>query len=130
MQKASIDALKPGVHWDSIQLLCHRLLVQGFQELGIFYTPNSPGSGSWNSEDAILASGVSAAFFPHGVGHSLGLDVHDVPSASKPGTNNTIGKKEDLICEDFYKYLRLRLPLEANMVVVSLFNCEAARHAH
>ncbi|KAF9058635.1 hypothetical protein BDP27DRAFT_1343246 [Rhodocollybia butyracea] len=30
----------------------------------------------------ILASGISSAFFPHGLGRSLGMDVHDVPSAS------------------------------------------------
>ncbi|KAI5117694.1 hypothetical protein M0805_007763 [Coniferiporia weirii] len=117
MQKVSLEILKPGLHWDAVQLLCHRTLVRGFQKLGIFLSPNSLGSGSWNSEEAILASGVSAAFFPHGVGHSLGLDVHDVPSASKPAVNDTIGKGIDLDCPEFYTYLRLRLPLEERMVV-------------
>lgn len=92
--------------------------MKGFQKLGIFKTPESPGSGSWNSEEAILASGVSSAFFPHGVGHSLGMDVHDVPSASKPVDNPTI-KGVVLGHETFYTYLRLRLPLETGMVVVS-----------
>ena len=114
----SFEALKPGLHWDAIQLLCHRTLVKGFQRLGIFKSPEQPGSGSWNSEEAILASGVSSAFFPHGVGHSLGMDVHDVPSASKPANNSTI-KGLDLDHPDFYTYLRLRLPLAEGMVVVS-----------
>ncbi|TFY78365.1 hypothetical protein EWM64_g5647 [Hericium alpestre] len=117
MQKLSLDILKPSLHWDAVQLLCHRTLVRGFQRLGIFKNPNSPGSGSWNSEEAILASGVSAAFFPHGVGHSLGMDVHDVPSASKPAVNPTTGKGLELGNEAFYTYLRLRLPLEEGMVV-------------
>lgn len=117
MQRLSMEALKPGVHWDAIQLLCHRTLVRGFQRLGIFKTPNSPNSGSWNAEEAVLASGVSSAFFPHGLGHSLGLDVHDVPSASKPDKNSTIGKGIELGHESFYTYLRLRLPLEEGMVV-------------
>ena len=112
-----MDALTPGLHWDAVQLLCHRTLVRRFQQLGIFKTPESPGSGSWNSEEAILASGVSAAFFPHGLGHSLGLDVHDVPSASKPDVNPTI-ERPVLGHESFYTYLRLRLPLEEGMVVV------------
>ena len=86
----SFEILKPGLHWDAVQLLCHRTLVKGFQRLGIFKSPNSHGSGSWNSEEAILTSGVSSAFFPHGVGHSLGMDVHDVPSASKPKVNDTV----------------------------------------
>lgn len=44
--------------------------------------------------------------------------MHDVPSASKPGVNPTIGGIT-LGHESFYTYLRLRLPLEAGMVVVS-----------
>ena len=119
MQRLSFEAIRPGLHWDAIQLICHQTLVRGFQKLGIFKSPNSPGSGSWNSEEAIIASGVSAAFFPHGVGHSLGMDVHDVPSASKPLVNPTIQKGQVLGHPDFYTYLRLRLPLEVGMVVVS-----------
>jgi Xaa-Pro dipeptidase len=108
--------LKPKLHWDAVQLLCHRILVRGFQKLGIFRAEAE--------EAAVLASGISAAFFPHGVGHSLGLDVHDVPSASKPIPNPSIvcGGTE-LGHEKFYEYLRLRLPLEAGMVVVRLLYC-------
>ena len=119
MQRLSFESIRPGIHWDAIQLICHQTLVRGFQNLGIFKSPNSPGSGSWNSEEAILASGISAAFFPHGVGHSMGMDVHDVPSASKPLVNPTIQKGRELGHQDFYTYLRLRLPLEVGMVVVS-----------
>ena len=50
------------------------------------------------------------------------MDVHDVPSASKPGVNPTIGGIT-LGHESFYTYLRLRLPLEAGMVVVSNMGC-------
>ena len=116
----SMEALKPGLHWDAVQLLCHRTLVRGFQRLGIFKSPDSPGSGSWNSEEAILASGISSAFFPHGVGHSLGMYVHDVPSTSKPVKNDTI-PPVPLGHESFYTYLRLRLPLEEGMVVVCIY---------
>lgn len=119
MQRRSFEAIRPGLHWDAIQLICHQTLVRGFQKLGIFKSPNSPGSGSWNSAEAIIASGISAAFFPHGVGHSLGMDVHDVPSASKPLVNPTIQKGQGEGHPSFYTYLRLRLPLEVGMVVVS-----------
>ena len=118
MQRLSFEAIRPGLHWDAIQLICHQTLVRGFQKLGIFKSPNGPGSGSWNSEEAIIASGVSTAFFPHGVGHSLGMDVHDVPSASKPLVNPTIPKGQGTGHPDFYANLRLRLPLEVGMVVV------------
>ncbi|CAE6516348.1 unnamed protein product [Rhizoctonia solani] len=118
MQEEAIDSLKPGVHWDAIQLQCHSTLIDGFLELGIFKGEKSD----------ILKSEVSSAFFPHGVGHSLGLDVHDVPSASKPeavtasssllalGPNVTI-PIESADHPSFYRYLRLRLPLEAGMVL-------------
>lgn len=120
--------LKPGIHWDTIHLGCHKTLVKRFLELGIFK----------GNEDEVLRSGVSAAFFPHGLGtfgltciiqalpysriiagHSLGLDVHDVPSASKPDEkfNMTI-PEESRQNPEFYRYLRLRLPLEAGMVLV------------
>ncbi|KAF9050706.1 prolidase [Hymenopellis radicata] len=117
MQKSAMSIVKPGTHWDAVHLLCHRVLVKGFQRLGIFKSPDSPQSGSWNSEEAILASGVSSAFFPHGLGHSLGIDVHDCPRSSKPLINDTIGKNADIGHPDFYTYLRLRLPLAKGMVV-------------
>ncbi|KAI0289889.1 Creatinase/aminopeptidase [Multifurca ochricompacta] len=110
MQTASLAVLKPGLHWDAVQLLCHRTLIRGFQKLGIFK--------AGTEEAVLLASGLSAVFFPFGVGHSLGLDVLDVPSASKPVLNPTItrgGAEPDN--EKFYENLRLRLPLEAGMVV-------------
>ncbi|KAF7363408.1 Xaa-Pro dipeptidase [Mycena sanguinolenta] len=115
--QSCMEILKPGLHWDAAHLLSHRILVRGFQRLGIFKSPNSPNSGSWASEEAILASGQSTAFYPHGLGHSLGMDVHDVPSASKPAVNPTINKGVELGHSSFYEYLRLRVKLEAGMVV-------------
>ncbi|KAG1734579.1 Creatinase/aminopeptidase [Suillus lakei] len=94
------------VHWDTIQLLCHQILVEGFLGLGLFK----------GSKDEILRSGISSAFFPHGVGHSLGMDVHDAPSASKPINNTTI-PQDKVGHPSFYTYLRLRLPLAEGMVV-------------
>ncbi|KAG8807823.1 hypothetical protein FRC17_004253 [Serendipita sp. 399] len=44
------------------------------------------------------------------------MDVHDVPSASKPVDNKTI-PAESSKNPEFYRYLRLRLPLEKHMVV-------------
>jgi Xaa-Pro dipeptidase len=106
MQQEAIESLKPGLHWDSVQYQCHITLIRGFLSLGIFT----------GDENEIVKSGISAAFFPHGVGHSLGLDVHDVPSASKPESNATIPARS-AENPSFYTYLRLRLPLEAGMVL-------------
>lgn len=116
-----MDIIRPGLHWDAVHMVSHRVLVRGFQKLGIFKSPDSPGGGSWASEEAILASGVSTAFYPHGLGHSLGMDVHDVPTASKPAVNPSIADNTaglQLGHPNMYEYLRLRLKLEAGMVVV------------
>lgn len=123
MQHASFALLKPGLHWDEVQLVCHRTLIRGFQRLGIFR------SDAEYTEEAILASGLTAAFFPHGLGHSLGLDVHDVPTVSKPtdpvtGTVVVLGNGANPGVDEakwghqsLYRYLRLRRPLEQGMVV-------------
>jgi Xaa-Pro dipeptidase len=106
--QASFEAIRPGLHWDVVQLLCHNTLVRGFKRLGIFRADAD--------EVVVLAAGVSAAFFPHGAGHSLELDVHDMPSASKPAHNPTIAQGNGSGVwpghEKLYEYLRLRLPLE------------------
>lgn len=53
-----------------------------------------------------------------GLGHSLGMDVHDVPSASKPDVNPSLANKKLEGHEKLYDYLRLRLVLEEGMIVV------------
>ncbi|KAF9059041.1 hypothetical protein BDP27DRAFT_1431907 [Rhodocollybia butyracea] len=81
------------LEFTAVHLLYHRILVKGSQRLHIFKSPSSSslssaapaGNGAWGAEhdeEKILASGISSAFFPHGLGRSLGMDVHDVPSAS------------------------------------------------
>ncbi|EJD38361.1 Creatinase/aminopeptidase [Auricularia subglabra TFB-10046 SS5] len=108
MQKDALALVRASTHWDDVQQACHVTLTRGFLKLGIFK----------GSEEDILNSDVTTAFFPHGVGHSIGLDVHDVPHASKPpaATNTTIPALSKQHPK-FHTYLRLRLPLRAGMVV-------------
>lgn len=63
-----VDTIKPGIKYTDLQFLTHRLLAQVLVDFG-FVT---------GSIDAIVESGVSSTFFPHGIGHHLGLQVHDV----------------------------------------------------
>ncbi|KAI9570076.1 Creatinase/aminopeptidase [Boletus coccyginus] len=122
MQSESFKIAAPGTHWDDVQLLCHTVLVDGFLDMGIFRDPDGTTEEALSKE--ILRTGLSAAFFPHGVGHSMGLDVHDVPSASRPpGSGKYFVDDDDRASglpgghKDFYKYLRLRLQLQTGMVV-------------
>src|SRR5690606_33244139 len=62
------DMVRAGTHYARIHLQAHLLLAGVLRDFGVIRV--SP-------EDA-LASGVSSAFFPHGVGHGIGLQVHDV----------------------------------------------------
>ncbi|CED85454.1 Putative metallopeptidase [Phaffia rhodozyma] len=118
MQKAAEEIIKAGIHWDTVHLLMHKILISNFLRLGIFQN---------GTEEEILASGVSTGFFPHGLGHSIGLDVHDVPSASKPATNPTI-PAQSLENPQLYKFLRLRLPLEQGMIITIEPGCYFSPH--
>ncbi|KAF8606089.1 Creatinase/aminopeptidase [Ceratobasidium sp. AG-I] len=74
----------------------------------------------------ILDSQVSSAFFPHRVGHSLGLDVHDVPSASKPEPVSSAALSRGH--SSFYMYLRSRLPFAIRMVLAVELRIDCSPH--
>ncbi|MEE9394364.1 MAG: aminopeptidase P family protein [Planctomycetota bacterium] len=67
-QQAAIEAVKPGVQFRDLHLLAAKVMTEGLIEMGLM-------KGS--AEDAV-AAGAHALFFPHGLGHMLGLDVHDM----------------------------------------------------
>jgi Xaa-Pro aminopeptidase len=67
-QLAAIKAIKPGVKYLDIHLLTARIITEGLKKLGLM---------KGNVASAVNA-GAHALFFPHGLGHMLGLDVHDM----------------------------------------------------
>lgn len=69
MQERCIAMLGPGVRYLDAFYLADRIAIEGLMRLGILRRGNV--------ED-LLRAGVSKAFFPHGLGHHMGLDVHDV----------------------------------------------------
>ncbi len=67
-EKAAIDAARPSVSYRDVHETAKRAVVSGLRDLGIFR----------GEVDGLLERGAAAIFFPHGVGHLLGLDVHDM----------------------------------------------------
>ncbi len=67
-QKAGIEALKPGIPWNTVQLIIVRILTEGLVELGILK----------GSVDALIKTEAYKQYYMHNSGHWLGLDTHDV----------------------------------------------------
>jgi Xaa-Pro dipeptidase len=56
--------LKPGVQWEDMHRLATRIICQGLMNAGILV----------GSEEELLKHHIPAVFFPHGLGHMLGID--------------------------------------------------------
>lgn len=72
MQERCIEMLKPRVRYLDAFFLADRIVAEGLIRLGIFK----------GDVEELLKSGCTKAVFPHGLGHHMGLDVHDV--SAKP----------------------------------------------
>ena len=68
VQQEVIRRITPGMAYEELHDDTHRLLAVALRELGL-------GKGS---ADELVDKGVTRALFPHGLGHSLGVCVHDV----------------------------------------------------
>ena len=68
MHLESVKALRPGIPYMEVYELSARVMVEGMKQLGLM---------KGNAEDAVR-EGAHALFYPHGLGHMMGLDVHDM----------------------------------------------------
>jgi Xaa-Pro aminopeptidase len=68
VHEAAVTALKPGVKFKEVHLTACKTIVEGMKEIGLM---------KGNTDDAV-AQGAHAMFFPCGLGHMMGLDVHDM----------------------------------------------------
>jgi Xaa-Pro aminopeptidase len=101
----AIKATKPGVYYREVHLLAAKTIASGLKEIGLM-------KGDTNEA---VAKGAHALFFPHGLGHMLGLDVHDMEGL---GENNVGYDKTISRSEQFgLAFLRLARKLEPGFVV-------------
>ncbi|KAI8320251.1 hypothetical protein GQ54DRAFT_223171 [Martensiomyces pterosporus] len=98
MQKAVIDACAPHKQWEDMHALANRVAAQGLIKLGILK----------GDLDEIASNYITGYFMPHGIGHMIGIDTHDV--AGYP-------KGVERINKPGLRYLRARRELLPGMVV-------------
>ncbi|MBD2042985.1 aminopeptidase P family protein [Microcoleus sp. FACHB-672] len=101
---ACIEKIRPGVDYRHIHLLACQIIAQGLVDLGILR----------GSAEYLVEMDVHALFFPHGIGHLLGLDVHDMEDLG-----DLAGYEEDRVRSHRFGlgYLRLNRLLSAGMLV-------------
>mgnify|MGYP002514619886 CR=1 FL=1 len=64
----ALDVAKPGVKYFDVHLAVCRLMTERLKELGLM---------KGDTDEAVM-QGAHAMFLPHGLGHMMGLDVHDM----------------------------------------------------
>jgi len=72
-QKQCIDRARPGALASDLHLHAMRVIAEGLRSLGVLK----------GSTDELVDTEAVRLFFPHGLGHMLGLDVHDCPGGKK-----------------------------------------------
>ena len=103
-QEAAVAACGPGREYREVHRAACREMTRGLVELGLLR----------GDVEELVERGAHALFFPHGVGHLLGLDVHDMEDLGDragyaPGRQRS---------EQFgLNFLRLDRPLEEHMAV-------------
>lgn len=68
IQKTAIASVRPGVRFLDLHRSAGRQMAEGLVALGILR----------GAPDDLYERGAASIFFPHGLGHLLGLDVHDM----------------------------------------------------
>ncbi|MCE4539429.1 Xaa-Pro dipeptidase [Pelomonas sp. P7] len=100
-QLGLVDEVREGVDYRDIHLSAHRRTARLLRGAGLVKM----------SEEAMVEQRVTHAFFPHGIGHLLGLQVHDVGGFMAGETGGVADKPEG------HRYLRLTRRLQPGMVV-------------
>jgi Xaa-Pro aminopeptidase len=98
-------AIKPGLEFREMHFIAARHIVEGLKGIGLM---------KGNVDDAVSA-GAHTLFFPHGLGHMMGMDVHDMEGLGE----NYVGYDEKTKRSDQFgtAYLRLGKTLKPGFVL-------------
>ncbi|HET9957164.1 MAG TPA: aminopeptidase P family protein [Polyangiaceae bacterium] len=103
-QLAAIAAVKPGARFLDVHRTASRSLVDGLLALGILRGDRAE----------LQERGAAALFFPHGIGHLIGLDVHDMEDLGDRAGYAPARKRSTAPSD---RYLRLDRDLVPGMAV-------------
>ncbi|MBS4057593.1 MAG: aminopeptidase P family protein [Bacteroidales bacterium] len=103
----TIKATKPGIEYREMHMLAARTIAEGLKGLGLM---------KGNVDDAV-AAGAHTLFFPHGLGHMMGMDVHDLEGVGE----NHVGYDEHTKRATQFgtAYLRLGKKLKPGFVLTN-----------
>lgn len=104
-QEYAISRIKPGVPFIDIHMDTSMIIAAGLKDLGLM---------KGDTETSVYA-GAHALFFPHGLGHMMGLDVHDMEDLGEDyvGYDKSIKRSNQFGTA----YLRLARKLEPGFVL-------------
>ena len=100
-QQKMCGQVRAGFDYRQLHLDAHVALASILRDAGVITV----------SPEAAVATGVSSVFFPHGIGHGIGLQVHEVAGFAESDRGGVIAKP------DGHPYLRLTRVLQPGMVV-------------
>ena len=100
----AINATRPNISNRDLHFMACRIIASGMKELGLMK----------GDTDEAVAAGAHALFMPHGVGHMMGLDVHDMEALGE----NYIGYNNEVKRSDQFglAFLRFALPYKPGHV--------------
>jgi Xaa-Pro aminopeptidase len=103
----AINAAKPGMSNRDLHLMACKIIASGMKDLGMMK----------GDVDEAVASGAHALFMPHGLGHMMGLDVHDMEALGE----NNIGYNDEVKRSSQFglAFLRFALPYKPVMSLPS-----------
>jgi Xaa-Pro dipeptidase len=104
VEKAQLDfvsRVKAGQSYPALHIHAHHALAEVLREHGVIRT----------SAESAVQQGITATFFPHGLGHPIGLQVHDVAGFQASESGGFLPRP------DGHPYLRMTRALEPGMVV-------------